>query len=46
MKKVKDVKYSLIENVFYVYRGVAKHKPYLIALLFPAVVCTALSRFI
>ena len=46
MKKVKEVKYSLINNIFYVYRGVAKHKPYLIALLFPAVVCTALSRFI
>ncbi|MCR5119420.1 MAG: ABC transporter ATP-binding protein/permease [Lachnospiraceae bacterium] len=46
MEKVKTVKYSLINNVFYVYKGVAKHKPYLIALLFPAVFCTALSSFI
>ena len=46
MKKVKAVRYSLINNVLYVYRGVAKHKPYLIALLVPAVLCNALSRFI
>lgn len=46
MKKVKAVKYSLLSNVVYVYKGVAKHKPYLIALLFPAVFCSALSRFI
>ncbi len=46
MKKVNAVKYSLLNNIFYVYKGVAKHKPYLIALLFPAVFCSALSRFI
>ncbi|MBO4390724.1 MAG: ABC transporter ATP-binding protein [Lachnospiraceae bacterium] len=44
--KVKPVKYNLISNIIYVYKGVAKHKPYLIALLFPAVFCTALSKFI
>ena len=46
MKKVEAVKYSLIGNILYVYKGVAKHKPYLIALLFPAIFCGALSRFI
>ena len=46
MKKVNKVKYSLISNILYVYKGVAKHKPYLIALLIPAVFCGALSRFI
>ena len=46
MKKVEAVKYGLIRNVVYVYKGVAKHKPYLIALLIPAVFCGALSRFI
>jgi hypothetical protein len=46
MKKVNAVKYSLLNNIIYVYKGVAKHKPYLITLLFPAVFCGALSRFI
>ncbi|MCM1412678.1 MAG: ABC transporter ATP-binding protein/permease, partial [Lachnospiraceae bacterium] len=43
---VKEKKYSLLRNTVYVYRGVAKHKPYLIALLFVSVISTAGSRFV
>jgi len=46
MKAVKEKRYGLINNILYVYKGVAKHKPYLIVLLFLSVVCTAGSRFI
>lgn len=46
MSVVKEKKYSLISNLIYVYQGVAKHKPYLIALLFLSIVCTAGSKFI
>lgn len=46
MNIVKKKKYNLLSNIFYVYRGVAKHKPYLIALLFISVVCTAGSKYI
>ena len=46
MKIVKEKKYHLINNIFYVYKGVAKHKPYLIGLLLLSILCTAGSKFI
>lgn len=39
-------KYRLIQNIFYVYQGVAKHKPYLIGLLVLAIFCSAGSKFL
>lgn len=42
----KRKKYRLIQNVFYVYQGVAKHKPYLIGLLVLAIFCSAGSKFL
>lgn len=46
MKIVKEKKYRLINNIFYVYKGVAKYKPYLIGLLLLSIFCTAGSKFI
>lgn len=46
MENVKQKKYSLISNIIYVYKGVAKYKPYLIGLIFLAIICTAGSKFI
>ncbi len=46
MSTIKEKKYTLLSNIIYVYKGVAKHKPYLIALLFLSVICTAGSKFI
>jgi len=46
MSTIKERKYTLLSNIIYVYKGVAKHKPYLIALLFLSVICTAGSKFI
>ncbi len=40
------MKYNTAENILYVYKGVAKHKPYLIILLILALFCNAASRFI
>ena len=37
---------NLLKNVIYVYKGVAKYKPYLILLLFLSLICTAGSKFI
>ena len=46
MNTVKAKKYHLLSNILYVYKGVAKYKPYLIALLFISVICTAGRKFI
>ena len=46
MNMVKEKKYHLINNIFYVYKGVAEHKPYLIGLLLLSAFCTAGSKFI
>ncbi len=46
MDRIKQKKYSLFNNVIYVYKGVAKYKPYLIALIVLAVFCTVGSKFI
>lgn len=46
MKKKNAKKYLLLQNVTYVYQGVAKHKPYLIGLLVLAIFCSAGSKFI
>ncbi|MBP5609158.1 MAG: ABC transporter ATP-binding protein [Lachnospiraceae bacterium] len=46
MEKINVKKYSLPQNIIYVYRGVAKHKPYLIALLVLSLFCGAGSKFI
>lgn len=46
MSGVKEKKYNLFTNILFVYKGVAKHKPYLIALLFVSIVSTAGSKFV
>ena len=46
MNIVKKKKYHLINNILYVYKGVAKHKPYLLGLLVLSIFCTAGSKFI
>ncbi len=46
MKEIKEKKYRLPENILYVYKGVAEHKPYLILLLFISIVSTAGSKFV
>ncbi|MBQ6814675.1 MAG: ABC transporter ATP-binding protein [Lachnospiraceae bacterium] len=46
MNAVKQKKYNLINNIFYVYKGVAKHKPYMIVLLFVSLISTVGSRFV
>ncbi len=46
MEKIKVKKYSLLQNIIYVYRGVAKYKPYLIALLVLSLFCSAGAKFI
>lgn len=46
MRMVQERKYNLWQNIIYVYKGVARHKPYLIALLFVSIISTAGSRFI
>ncbi len=46
MEKINEKKYSLLQNIIYVYRGVAKYKPYLIALLVLSLFCGAGSKFI
>lgn len=46
VRGVKEKKYNLISNILYVYKGVAKHKPYLIALLFVSIISTAGSKFV
>lgn len=46
MSGIKEKKYNLLHNIVYVYKGVAKHKPYLIALLFVSVVSTAGNKFV
>lgn len=46
MSGVKEKKYNLFTNILYVYKGVAKHKPYLIALLFVSIISTAGSKFV
>lgn len=39
-------KYSLLNNILYVYKGVVLHKPYLVILLFISVISTVGSRFV
>lgn len=46
MGVVKEKKYHLFRNILYVYQGVAKHKPYLIALLAVSVFCTAGNKYV
>lgn len=46
MNVIRKKKYNLLSNILYVYKGVAKYKPYLIALLFLSVVCAAGSKYI
>ena len=46
MERKSARKYRLLQNVAYVYQGVAKHKPYLIGLLVLAIFCSAGSKFI
>lgn len=46
MSLIQEKKYHLFQNILYVYKGVAKHKPYLIALLFVSIISTAGSKFI
>lgn len=46
MSMMKEKKYNLLQNIMYVYRGVAKHKPYLIVLLLISIISTAGSKFI
>lgn len=46
MSMIKEKKYNLLQNIMYVYRGVAKHKPYLIVLLLISIISTAGSKFI
>lgn len=45
MSVAKEKTYSLMRNIIYVYQGVAKHKPYLIPLLFVSVISTAGTKF-
>lgn len=46
MDRLESKKYHLLQNMIYVYKGVAKHKPYLILLLFLSAVCTTGARFV
>lgn len=46
MEKKKQKEYSLLKNMLYVYKGVAKHKPYLIALIVISAISAAGSRFV
>ena len=46
MSLIQEKKYHLFQNILYVYKGVARHKPYLIALLFVSIISTAGSKFI
>ena len=46
MNRVEQKKYNLLSNIIYVYKGVAKHKPYLIALILLSIICTAGSKYI
>lgn len=46
MEKKKQKEYSLLKNMLYVYKGVAKHKPYLIALVAISAISAAGSRFV
>lgn len=46
MSMLKEKKYNLLQNIFYVYKGVARHKPYLILLLFVSMISNVGSRFI
>lgn len=46
MSMIQEKKYNLLQNIIYVYKGVAKHKPYLIVLLFVSIISTAGSKFI
>lgn len=46
MSLIKEKKYHLMSNILYVYKGVAKYKPYLIALVFISIICTAGSKYI
>lgn len=46
MEKIKQKQYTLLNNIIYVYQGVAKHKPYLIALVVISVICAAGNKFV
>jgi len=46
MNGVKEKKYNLFSNIVYVYKGVARHKPYLIALLVVSIISTAGNKFV
>lgn len=46
MEKKKQKEYSLLKNMLYVYKGVAKQKPYLIALIVISAISAAGSRFV
>ena len=46
MSKIQNKKYGLLGNIIFVYKGVAEHKPYFIALLFLSLICTAGTKFV
>lgn len=46
MEKKKQKEYSLLKNMVYVYKGVAKHKPILIALVVIFAISAVESRFV
>ena len=46
MKEIRQKKYNLLQNIVYVYNGVARHKPYLIVLLALSIICVAGNKFI
>lgn len=46
MNGIKEKKYNLFSNILYVYKGVARHKPYLIVLLFVSIISTAGCKFV
>lgn len=46
MKEFKPKKYNLLQNMIYVFKGVKKHKPYIIGLIIISMICTVGSRFV
>ncbi len=46
MNRVEQKKYRLLSNVLYVYKGVARYKPYLVGLLVISIACTVGNKFI
>ncbi len=46
MNVVEEKKFNILNNIFYVYKGVAKNKPYLIAILLLSVISTMGIRYV